>query len=66
MPEKDIFVTVTVRAVDASGEAKVGDITYKIPKNGTLGVAIADPGKLKIGGAVETIGDLLDKDKSNL
>lgn len=66
MPVKDIIVTVTVRAVDAQGNTKQDDITQRIPKNGTLGVAIAPAGKTKIGDLVETLGNLLDKDQSDL
>ena len=67
MPAKDIIVEIGVRIPQGQGQVdRVSKVSYRIPGNGILGLALADAGKLKIGNAVEILGDLLDRDGSDL
>jgi len=67
MPKKDIIVTLQVSEDDGQGRAlRTMSIRYRIPANSAAGLALADPGKLKIGTAIEQLGDLLDRDSTDL
>jgi hypothetical protein len=67
MPMKDISIRLEVGQDDGSGKPlREFATTYRVPANGQPGLTIADPLKLKIGTAVEKLGDLIDRDRSDL
>jgi hypothetical protein len=67
MPIRDITVTLSVAEDDGQGKPiRTMQIRYRIPANSAAGLALADPGKLKIGTAIEQLGDLLDRDHTDL
>lgn len=67
MPSVDILVTVSVAIDQGAGKASRSQtVTFRVAANGTPGLSIADPKKLKLGTAIEQMGTLLDADRSDL
>jgi hypothetical protein len=67
MPLNDLLITITVSREDGQGKpARSFAVGYRIPANGAAGLALADPGKLKIGTAAEGLGDFLDRNGTDL
>lgn len=67
MPNVDILVTLTVGVDQGQGKPqRTATVSFRVPANGTAGLSITDPKKLKIGGAIEQMGTILDADRSDL
>lgn len=67
MPSADILVTVSVGIEQGGGKPQRSiSVSFRVPGNGTPGLTLTDPKKLKIGSAVEQMGTILDGDRSDL
>ncbi len=63
MPQGDILITLKVERVDTKRQA---DVSFLLPANGAIGVAIAQAGKDRIGAILEQLGTLVDEHRTNL
>jgi hypothetical protein len=67
MPRKDITITLQVSVDDGQGKPSRSLIIRKrVPGDGNLGLTIPAGAKTALGTMVEQLGDILDRDQSDL
>ena len=67
MPTVDMLVTVTVGVDAGPGKPqRAAAVSFRVAGNGTPGLSLTDPKKLKLGTVVEQMGTILDADRSDL